>query len=133
MSEWPAVLKNFTPEELASPDDGGWRFHPAFPDALQKLRDITGVPLFVTSCCRSKAYNSSLTGASPRSLHIYDFPNRPHQRGTLAIDIKITSAAVRHHVLRNALMLNWSCYLISDTALHLDCRYLLGEQLAFWV
>lgn len=126
MDNFPSELINFTESELASPDGTGYGFHPAFPQYLQYLRDCLQAPLYIESCCRSAEYNRSIGGAE-KSLHIFDKPRRAGQQGTLAVDVKIFDSAQRHEVLKCALSLGWSGYLIKGGNLHLDRRDLIGE------
>lgn len=127
------VLKNFTKDELACPLTGGMRFHDGFPEALQLLRDTIGAPIYVSSCCRSMAYNNTLTLASVRSLHVYDYPDteRGH-KGTLAIDIRVVDHVYRHELIKCATMLGWSGYVIPGGNVHLDRRDLIGEPTIWW-
>jgi zinc D-Ala-D-Ala carboxypeptidase len=63
---WP----NFTPAELASPDDGSLLVDEVALDNLQALRKRLGKPLKINSAYRSPAHNAKLRGASPTSLHM---------------------------------------------------------------
>lgn len=74
---WP----NFTPHELRSKGDGKVRIDPDAMDKLQKLRDILGRPILLTSAYRSKSHNENVGGAK-YSLHLrakaYDIRTQHH-------------------------------------------------------
>ena len=65
--DWPWA--DFSPEEIASKDDGSLLIVPAAMDRLQKLRDATGVPMIVTSGYRSPAHNRAVGGVK-NSRHL---------------------------------------------------------------
>ncbi len=66
MSEWR--WPNFSPQELASKREGELMIDEDALDKLQKLRNILGKPLLITSAYRSEAHNRAVGGAS-RSQH----------------------------------------------------------------
>jgi Uncharacterized protein conserved in bacteria len=66
MSEWR--WPNFSPQELASKREGELMIDEDALDKLQKLRNILGKPLVVTSAYRSEAHNRKVGGA-PNSQH----------------------------------------------------------------
>lgn len=57
---WP----NFTPQELASKREGELLIDEASMDKLQKLRNLLGKPLLITSAYRSAAHNKAVGGAT---------------------------------------------------------------------
>jgi hypothetical protein len=57
--KWP----NFSPQELASKGEGELLIDPASMDKLQKLRNVLGKPLIITSAYRSAAHNKKVGGA----------------------------------------------------------------------
>lgn len=61
---WP----NFTPSEIASKGDGSIRVNADALDKLQRLRELVGKPLFLTSAYRDRLHNARVGGA-PRSRH----------------------------------------------------------------
>lgn len=61
---WP----NFSPQEMASKREGELLIDPDSMDKLQKLRNILGKPMIITSAYRSEAHNKAVGGA-PRSQH----------------------------------------------------------------
>lgn len=61
---WP----NFTPQEMASKREGELMIDPDAMDKLQKLRNILGKPLLITSAYRSEVHNKKVGGA-PNSQH----------------------------------------------------------------
>lgn len=132
IQEWDDAFKDFTIEELACPMTGGYKFHPGFAEKFQQLRNMFSKPIYPTSCCRSREYNESLRGSSPKSLHIYDEPSRG-SLGTAAMDIRVIDSIDRHELLKIALALHFSCYFIGPTAIHLDQRIILGEPAIFWI
>jgi len=131
--EWDDRLINFTPEELMCKKTGGYKFHPEFALKLQLARTACAFPFYPTSCCRSQAHNDSLSNSSPKSLHVYDEPNRGAQ-GTCAIDIKLTDSAQRAELLKVGLMYGFSFYYIGGNPnfIHLDLRTDLGETQVAW-
>ena len=66
MSEWR--WPNFSPQEMASKREGELMIDEAAMDKLQKLRNILGKPLLITSAYRSEAHNRAVGGAT-RSQH----------------------------------------------------------------
>lgn len=56
---WP----NFTPQEMASKREGELMIDPDAMDKLQKLRNVLGKPILVTSAYRSEAHNREVGGA----------------------------------------------------------------------
>lgn len=61
MSEWR--WPNFSPQEMASKREGELLIDEAAMDKLQKLRNILGKPLLITSAYRSAAHNKAVGGA----------------------------------------------------------------------
>ena len=58
--DWP--WRDFSPEEIASKDDGSLRIEESAMNRLQGLRDIVGAPMLVTSGYRSPAHNRAVGG-----------------------------------------------------------------------
>lgn len=56
---WP----NFSPQELASKREGELMIDPDAMDKLQKLRNVLGKPMLITSAYRSEAHNRAVGGA----------------------------------------------------------------------
>lgn len=133
IKRWDDRLINFTPDELACKASGGYAFHPEFALKLQLLRSACGFPFIPTSCCRSQAHNNSLNNSSPKSLHIFDVPQRG-ALGTCAIDLRITDSRQRAEFLKNALMYGFSLYYIrgNPNNIHIDLRTDLGEAQIAW-
>lgn len=75
------LSKNFNMKEFQSPDTGEVKVDEKLVALLQKMRDITGKPIIITSGYRTVAYNNTLldNGAIKGSNHT---------KGTAA-DIKI--------------------------------------------
>lgn len=66
-SEWP--WKSFSPREIASKGEGEILINHEALDKLQKLRDLLGRPVILTSAYRSKAHNTRVGGAK-NSYHL---------------------------------------------------------------
>lgn len=84
--EWP----NFTPEELSSNGSGEFYWHVKTFDALQRARQMLGLPLFVNSAHRDWLYNLAIGGA-PLSAHLFiaaDISTRNHNRLNLYAALK---------------------------------------------
>ena len=62
MAEWR--WPNFTPQEMASKREGELLIDEGAMDKLQKLRNILGKPLLITSAYRSAAHNKAVGGAT---------------------------------------------------------------------
>lgn len=62
MAEWR--WPNFTPQEMASKREGELLIDEDAMDKLQKLRNILGKPLLITSAYRSAAHNKAVGGAT---------------------------------------------------------------------
>jgi zinc D-Ala-D-Ala carboxypeptidase len=68
------------------------QFHPGFLDHLETLRRGYGRSMRLTSACRCAAHNAKVSPqALLRSLHIGDKETRPGHKGTLAVDVAVTS------------------------------------------
>jgi len=109
----------FTYQELACKSTGKLILAVGFANKLVELRTKFNQPMAVTSCCRSKEYNSQI-GGSPRSFHVYDQPYYPTD-GTCAIDIAITDGTIRGRLIHLAWQLGWSIG-INKNFIHLDRR-----------
>lgn len=109
----------FSHDELKCPLTGEVRLDGTFAVELVGLRVEYGLPMIVTSCCRSIVYNRRIKGHK-RSLHIFDEPFHP-VTGTCAIDISMTSGLMRRKLVRIAINRGWAIGVGSDF-LHLDYR-----------
>ncbi|WP_323014531.1 YcbK family protein, partial [Devosia sp.] len=78
---WP----NFSPQEMASKREGELLIDPASMDRLQKLRNVLGKPLIITSAYRSEAHNEAVGGAK----------NSQHRLGK-AFDVVMTNHDPAH-------------------------------------
>ena len=77
------LSKNFNMNEFASPDTGAVKVDERLITLLQKMRDVTGKPIIITSGYRTAAYNDSLIEKGYKAIK-----NSNHVFGTAA-DIKI--------------------------------------------
>lgn len=68
INQWKKRYPNFHPSELASNGDGSLLIDVEALDALQRLRTLTGKPIFINSAYRDPIYNARIGGA-PRSMH----------------------------------------------------------------
>lgn len=66
---WQQRWPNFSPNELASKDDGSLRVNYKALDALQQLRTMWRRPMLIGSAYRTAKHNSAVGGA-PQSLHL---------------------------------------------------------------
>lgn len=85
---WSTLWPNFTPQELACKGTGALLFSYESLDRLQRLRDICGFPLIITSAFRSLEHHTEIYRATGRPA-----PKRSlHLKGR-AFDIRITTPA----------------------------------------
>ena len=67
------LSKNFSKLEIMCPCGcGADKISPALIKKLQKIRDIIGRPLIITSGVRCESYNASLKNSSAHSSHVPD-------------------------------------------------------------
>lgn len=105
------LTKNFQAQELWSPDTKELP-KPELIKKLQKLRDILGFPLIITSGMRSAEHNKKVGGS----------PNSRHLTGE-AIDIACVDSEKRYKILTAAAQMNcWGGIGVADTFIHLDIR-----------
>lgn len=122
-------LTYFSHDELCSSDTGLVELADGFAKALLDLRLSYGMPMTVTSCCRSKQYNESI-GGHPRSLHVYDEPEH-NTGGTCAIDVARPNGENLFRLISLAVSQGWSVGL-ADTFVHLDRRVDFGLTKKFY-
>lgn len=118
------VSKYFTLQELGAHD---WnQFHPEFINHLNDLRHVLAFPLHITSGARSKEHNEKV-GGSARSLHVWDDPFYPAQKGCMAVDVAIANPTLKPEIVKTALILGWSVG-INDKKrfVHIDRRVDIG-------
>lgn len=123
-------MRYFTLEEFNAEDES--QFHPGFLNEADNLRHKVGWPFILTSGIRSLEYNMKIGGSS-RSLHIWDKPQRPYQRGCMAMDVAVGHPSFKMAVSKIALEEGWSLG-INDRKkfIHLDRRVDLGENQAIF-
>lgn len=111
----------FSHKELACKGTGTGIFAPWFGVMLRQLREYVGVAMYLTSCCRSYAYNASpAVNGHPRSLHVYDKPYHP-TGGTCAADVRKQGEEYNKTIVEAAWRLGWSIGL-ANTFIHIDRR-----------
>ena len=108
-NEWH--WKNFTPKEIACKGTGELLVDYEAMDALQKLRDILGVPVTINSAYRSDSHNRAVGGA----------PNSQHRLGR-AFDIRLTKAIARDKLHVAAEAAGYRGVGDYNTFVHLDTR-----------
>lgn len=97
------------------------RLHSGFLEALDALRVEYGAPMALTSGCRCLAHNMNV-GGHPRSLHVSDKEQHPGMQGTLAVDVRVSSAAEAHRLGMLAMNRGWSVGVPRGGFIHLDRR-----------
>lgn len=103
---WPS----FSPHEIACRHCGAVRVDEAALGALQRLRDILGRPVILTSAYRCPAHNAMIGGA----------PLSAHKLG-IAFDISLNGHD-RHAVLAAAQQAGFGSFGLYQTFLHVDTR-----------
>lgn len=101
--------KNFTPQELACKGNGLIYIDAPSMDALQKFRELVGVPVIVNSAYRSPAHNKAIGGAL-NSMHLYG----------KAFDIRITPQLSRTHIHTYAKQAGFTGFGDYNTFVHVD-------------
>lgn len=101
--------KNFAPKKIACKGDGSILIDEASMDALQKFRQIVGVPVMINSAYRSEAYNKSVGGA-PKSQHVLG----------KAFDIRITDKLSRDTIHAAAEMAGFHGFGDYNSFVHID-------------
>jgi hypothetical protein len=113
---WP----NFTPAEIACPCCGEVYIDEEALDALQKLRNLVGGPLTITSGHRCDGHNGTLKRAAKGSVHLqlaFDIALGPYSRGSLLAFAK--EAGFRRFGLMRS-------------ALHVDTHPVDQHHAAYW-
>lgn len=103
------VWKNFTPKEIACKGNGSIMLDFDAMDALQKFRDIVGVPVVINSAYRSISYNKRVGGA----------PKSQHPKGR-AFDIQITDKLSREAIHEAAAKAGFTGTGDYNTFVHID-------------
>lgn len=103
--KWP----NFSPKEIACKGDGLIFIDVPSMDALQRFRDLAGVPVIVNSGYRSPEYNKKVGGAK-NSMHLYG----------KAFDIRITPKLSRNQIHTYAKQAGFTGFGDYDTFVHID-------------
>ena len=92
------LSKNFSKLEIMCPcSRGANKISSVLIEKLQKVRNIIGRPIVITSGVRCEFYNASLKGASMNSSHIPD----EHGIGN-AVDIACTNSTDRYELVEVA-------------------------------
>ena len=84
---------------------------PEFLHVLDDLRDLCGFPFVITSGYRSPQHPIEAAKTVPGT----------HSQG-IAADIKVSSGAQKHTLVRHAMALGFSGIGIADTFVHVDFR-----------
>lgn len=106
------LTTNFSLEELARASSKGFdesRVHMPSVKRLQKLRDLCGLPIFITSYWRSPEHNAAVGGAK----------NSAHLTGH-AFDIRIPDSWYRFKIVQAALRVGFHRIGIGKDFIHLD-------------
>ena len=102
-------MKHFTIDEFRCPDCGKAEMNEDFLEALDKARDIAGVPFIITSGFRCKKHNKQVGGK----------PNSAHLRG-LAADIAVQDNKVRFIIVQALLQAGFKRIGIAKKFIHCD-------------
>lgn len=102
---WPS----FKPYELVSKGNGMLMVNEQSMDALQRFRDIVGVPVIVNSAYRDPAYNKKVGGA-PSSQHLFG----------RAFDIRITDNLPRKVIHQAAKQAGFTGFGDYNSFVHID-------------
>lgn len=129
MTDWSRII-DFTPDEMSCRGTdckcGPAVFHPGFIEGLQYLRTVFHQPMTVTSGARCAEYNKTV-GGHPRSLHVWDEPRQPGQKGCMAVDIATPDGSYRGELFTAAWRLGFSIgWGAKRGFLHLDRRSALS-------
>ncbi len=84
---------------------------PEFLNILDDLRDLCAFPFVITSGYRSPQHSIEAAKAVPGT----------HSQG-IAADIKVSSGAQKHTLVRHAMALGFSGIGVADTFVHVDFR-----------
>jgi len=120
-SEWESIAPNFSPKELASKGDGSLRIQKEGLRKLQKLRDLYGAPLVISSGYRDFVHNRRVGGVR----------NSQHVQGT-AYDIVISNAEVGRYLEDLAVKAGFSAIGRYKTFIHVDNRPLKSNGSRFY-
>ena len=92
------LSKNFSKLEIVCPCScGADKISPVLIKKLQKVRNIIGRPIIITSGVRCEFYNASLKSASPNSSHVPDDYGIGH-----AVDIACLNSKDRYELVEVA-------------------------------
>lgn len=104
-------MKYFTKEEFDCQHTGENRMEQEFLDKLDELRDRCGFSFVITSGYRSPSHPIEAKKDVPGT----------HAQG-IAADIKITNAAQRYTIIREALSMGFSGVGVASNFIHVDTR-----------
>jgi zinc D-Ala-D-Ala carboxypeptidase len=113
-------MRWFSKKELECPCCNKVAMDPSFEIWINRLRDVLGEPIYVTSAYRCLSHNADIGGA-PDSKHLYG----------LALDVKYSSASYLYRLIKAAMFLGVKGIEVCDKHVHLDLRT-LPEQ-AMWL
>ena len=104
--------KNFKASEFDTqglPGTGA-KMQAEFINRLQKMRDVYGKPMKITSGYRTELHNAKVKGAT----------NSPHLRGWAA-DIAATTGRERMQLIQAAIEVGFNRIGVAKTFIHVDC------------
>ncbi len=133
LGDWHRHWPNFSPLEMSDRSDGRLRLTTEFLSDLQALRQELGLPMRITSACRTMAYNAAVGGKSG-SFHICDAENRAGaDQGCFAVDVWLPDGPFTGSLFAWGWDLGWSVgWNQRKRFLHLDRRIDIGwRQTAF--
>ena len=111
-------MKYFTKEEFDCQHTGENRMEQEFLDKLDELRDRCGFSFVITSGYRSPSHPIEAKKDVPGT----------HAQG-IAADIKITNAAQRYTIIREALSMGFCGVGVASNFIHVDTR---GTEPVIW-
>ena len=113
------TYKYFKLEDFACSDTGENEIQDEFVKKLDELRESCGFPFIVTSGYRSPNHPIEAKKSSPGT----------HAQG-IAADIRITTAAERHCIVKEAMKLGFTGIGVDKTFVHVDTR---GTPAVMWL
>lgn len=110
------IAKYFSAKEFRCPGSGILFVDPDLLDMLDRLRELMGEPVYITSGCRSPEHNAKI-GGSAASQHI-----TTELTPCRAADIKAVGANRKYRLVQSAIDLGFGGIGVYKTHIHLDTR-----------